>query len=197
MENSKISHISSIKGLQNMNLASDPQPSQPDSLYHKYLRLINEETMEYDYKKKIELQKYLYQLQLQCRRECESELISLFSSKKVTNRKRKFIFSNSMQIQYALCQGRKGESGLEFVNQEIQELKTRFLQYQILTKCVLSLMKKKINLRLRVPLMNYAQHKGVSFLVEHVCQELIDIIEIQIGLFQEIANEVLVFEKEL
>lgn len=39
-------------------------------------------------------------------------------------------------------------------------------------------MKKKINLRLRVPLMNYAEHKGVSFLVEHVCQELIDIIEI-------------------
>jgi hypothetical protein len=49
-------------------------------------------------------------------------------------------------------------------------------------------MKKKINLHLRVPLMNYAEHKGVSFLVEHVCQELIDIIEIEIGLFQEIAN---------
>lgn len=48
-----------------MNLASDPEPSQPDdNLYHKYLRLINEETMEYDYKKKIDLQKYLYQLQL-------------------------------------------------------------------------------------------------------------------------------------
>ena len=48
-----------------------------------------------------------------------------------------------------------------------------------------------------MPLLNYAEYKGVSFLVEHVCQELVDIIEIQIGLFQEIANQVLIFEKEL
>ena len=61
----------------------------------------------------------------------------------------------------------------------------------------MSLMKKKINVHLRVPIINYAEFKGVSFLVEHVCQELIDIIEIEIGLFQEISNEVLVFEKEL
>ena len=67
----------------------------------------------------------------------------------------------------------------------------------MLTKCVLSLMKKKINLHLRVPLINYGEYKGVSFLIEHVCQELVDIIEIEVGLFQEISNEVLVFEKEL
>jgi len=66
-----------------------------------------------------------------------------------------------------------------------------------LSRCVFSLIKKKVNLHLRVPLLNYAEHKGVSFLVEHVCQELVDIIEIEIGMFQEIANEVLVFEKEL
>lgn len=54
-------------------------------------------------------------------------------------------------------------------------------------------MKKKVNVHLRVPLMNYGEYKGVSFLIEHVCQELVDIIEIEVGLFQEIANEVLVF----
>lgn len=79
----------------------------------------------------------------------------------------------------------------------MDELRTRFLQYEMLIKCVFSLMKKKINLHLRVPLINYAEYKGVSFLVEHVCPELVDIIEIEVGMFQEIANEILIFEKEL
>ena len=57
-------------------------------------------------------------------------------------------------------------------------MKARFLQYELLTKCVLNLIKKKINIHLRMPLLNYAEYKGVSFLVEHVCQELVDIIEI-------------------
>ena len=105
------------------------------------------------------------------------ELINLFASKKITNRKRKFIFSNSMQIQYALCEGHNTEeSGLSFNVDEVDELRTRFLQYEVLTKCVFNLIKKKINIHLRVPLINYAEYKGVSFLVEHVCQELVDII---------------------
>lgn len=159
--------------------------------------MIKEETLETDYKRKIEVQKSLYQLQLESRRDCESELVSLFASRKVTNRKRKYIFSNSMQIQYSLCEGRNGDAGLEFASEEMDELRTRFLQYEMLIKCVFSLMKKKINLHLRVPLINYAEYKGVSFLVEHVCPELVDIIEIEVGMFQEIANEVLIFEKEL
>lgn len=58
-------------------------------------------------------------------------------------------------------------------------------------------MKKKINIHLRVPLVNLSEYKGVTFLVEYICEELIDIIEIDINLFQEIANEVLILEKEL
>lgn len=173
--------------------ASDRDPSLPENIYHKYLRLINEENMEYDYKKKIEIQKAFYQLQLECRKDCQGELINLLASKKVTSRKRRVIYSNNMQIQYSLCEGKKGESGVEFDGSEVQGLRVRFLQYELLTKCVLSLMKKKINVHLRVPLMNYGEYKGVSFLIEHVCQELVDIIEIEVGLFQEIANEVLVF----
>ena len=106
METSKISHISSIKGFENINGPSLHDPSIPEKNYHKYLRLINEEAIEIDYKKKIDIQKSVYQLQLESRKECESELMNLFASKKITNRKRKFIFSNSMQIQYALCEGR-------------------------------------------------------------------------------------------
>lgn len=83
----------------------------------------------------------------------------------MTNRKRKFIFSNSMQIQYALCEGKKGDNGLYFDNEEVEDTRTRFLQYEILTKSVLNLMKKKINLHLRVPLINYAEYKGISFLI--------------------------------
>ena len=43
-------------------------PSLPEKIYHKYLRLINEETIEIDYKKKIEYQKSIYQLQLESRK---------------------------------------------------------------------------------------------------------------------------------
>jgi hypothetical protein len=34
--------------------------------------------------------------------------------KKVTARKRRVIFSNTMEIQYALCEGRKAEGSLTF-----------------------------------------------------------------------------------
>jgi hypothetical protein len=41
------------------------------------------------------------------------------------------------------------------------------------------------------------EYKGITFLIEYICEELIDINEIDIGLFQEISNEVLILEKEL
>jgi len=58
-------------------------------------------------------------VQLEFKKECESELINLFTSRKVNNRKRKLIFSNSMQIQYALCEGKKEDDKLEFITEEI------------------------------------------------------------------------------
>ena len=35
------------------------------------------------------------------------------------------------------------------------------------------------------------EFKGITFLVEYVCDELTDIIETDIGMFQEISSEVL------
>jgi hypothetical protein len=51
-------------------------------------------------------------------------------------------------------------------------------------KSIVSLLKKKINIHFRVPLLNLAEYKGVTYLIEYICQELVEINETDIGLFQ-------------
>jgi hypothetical protein len=125
------------------------------------------------------------------------EICELIQKKKVTNRKRKIVFSNSMQIRYGLCEGRRGEGGVQFASEEGERLRNIFLYYEAITKCIVTLLKKKINVHFRVPLLNLAEHKGITFLLEYLCPELLDINETDIALFQEISNEVLILEKEL
>lgn len=45
-----------------------------------------------------------------------------------------------------------------------------------------------MNINLRIPLLNLCEYKGIIFLIEHICEELVDIIEIDINLYQEINN---------
>jgi hypothetical protein len=49
-----------------------------------------------------------------------------------------------------------------------------------------------MSIHLRIPLLNMAEYKGVCFLIEYICQELANIIEIDMDLFQEISNEILI-----
>ena len=61
----------------------------------------------------------------------------------------------------------------------------------MLSRCISQLLKKKISLHLRAPMYCLGEFKGITFLVEYVCDELTDIIETDIGMFQEISSEVL------
>ena len=53
-------------------------------------------------------------------------------------------------------------------------------------------MKRKVNIHFRVPLLNLATHKGITFLMEYLCPELLEINETDISLFQEVSTELLV-----
>ena len=115
------------------------------------------------------LQKAILQLQMDFSRECQTELSQLISAHKITNRKRKVVFSNNMQISYGLCEGNKTSEGIQFMREEAEELRVKFEQYETLTMCISSLLKKKMSLHLRAPLLTLAEFKGITFLVEYVC----------------------------
>lgn len=60
-------------------------------------------------------------------KECEAELGQLLSKHKITNRKRKVVYSNNMQIAYGLCEGKKTPGGIQFQREEGEELRSRFV----------------------------------------------------------------------
>ena len=55
------------------------------------------------------------------------------------------------------------------MREEAEELRVKFEQYETLTMCISSLLKKKMSLHLRAPLLTLAEFKGITFLVEYVC----------------------------
>jgi len=43
------------------------------------------------------------------------------------------------------------------------------MSYEVLNKCINGLLKKKMNIHLRIPLLNLAEYKGIVFLIEYIC----------------------------